>query len=257
LPNILSSHNESTLRRFALSDVVVGFDYDGTLAPITATPDRAQMRPSTRRLLHAVARRYPCVIISGRSRADLAARIGSVPVRHLSGNHGIEPWGEKAVYAARVARWVSTLRACLAGHAGVFVEQKTYSLTVHYRTAREKARVIREVHDAVRSLRGTRVVAGSQAVNVVPTGAPHKGVALRRVRQLLGCDLAIFVGDDDTDEDAFGALPPSRLLSVHVGARGPTLAPFRLKNQLAIDDFLAALLALRPGTGGSERTRPT
>lgn len=224
---------------------MVGFDYDGTLAPIAATPGRAHMRPSTRRLFHAVARRYPCVVISGRSRADLAARIGLVPVRHLSGNHGMEPWGERAAYAACVARWATTLTEGLAHHDGVFVERKTYSLTVHYRTARQKARVIREVNDAVRSLRGTRVVAGSQAVNVVPRGAPNKGVALRRVRGLLGCDVAIFVGDDDTDEDAFAALPPSHLLAVHVGTRQRTVAPFRLRNQLAIDDFLAALLALR------------
>ncbi len=256
MPNILSSINAPILRRFALSSVVVGFDYDGTLAPIAETPDRAHMRLATRRLFYAVARRYPCVVISGRGRADLAARIGSVPVRHLSGNHGMEPWGERPAYAAQVARWATTLRDCLAGHKGVFVEHKTYSLTVHYRKVREKARVIREVHDAVDTLRGTRVVAGSQAVNVVPKGAPNKGVALRRVRRLLACDHAIFVGDDDTDEDAFGALPSNRLLAVHVGVRGPTLAPFCLKNQLAIDDFLEALLALRPDVGGSKRTRP-
>ena len=246
MPNILSTACEPALRRFALSSVVVGFDYDGTLAPIAETPDQARMRPSTRRLFTAVARRYPCVVISGRSRADLAARIGSVPVRHLSGNHGMEPWGERPEYASRVARWARTLRDALAGHAGVFVEQKTYSLTVHYRKSRDKSRVIREVHAAVDALRGTRVVAGSQAVNVVPAGAPNKGVALRRVQRLLGCDLAIFVGDDDTDEDAFGALPPNRLLAIHVGTRGTTLAPFCLPNQLAIDVFLQRLLDLRP-----------
>lgn len=157
----------------------------------------------------------------------------------------MEPWGQNAAYARSVARWATTLKACLDGHAGVFVEQKTYSLTVHYRRARDKTRVVRVVNDAVRTLRGTRVVAGSQAVNVVPRGAPNKGVALRRVCRLLACDSAIFVGDDDTDEDAFGALPPSRLLAVHVGARGPTVAPFRLRNQLAIDDFLEVLRALR------------
>lgn len=245
MPDILARQHSATLRRFASSKVVVGFDYDGTLAPISVAPERARMRPSTRRLFHAVARRYPCVVISGRAHADLAARIGSVPVRHLSGNHGMEPWGQNAAYARCVARWATTLKACLDGHAGVFVEQKTYSLTVHYRRARDKTRVVRVVNDAVRTLRGTRVVAGSHAVNVVPRGAPNKGVALRRVRRLLGCDVAIFVGDDDTDEDAFGALPPSRLLAVHVGARGPTVAPFRLRNQLAIDDFLEVLLALR------------
>ena len=251
MPNILSAACEPALRRFALSNVVVGFDYDGTLAPIAETPDLARMRPSTRRLFNAVARRYPSVVISGRSRSDLSARIGSVPVRHLSGNHGMEPWGERPEYEAQVARWARTLRDGLAGHAGVFVEQKTYSLTVHYRKARDKSRVIRDVHAAVDALRGTRVVAGSQAVNVVPAGAPNKGVALRRVQRLLGCDVAIFVGDDDTDEDAFGALPPHHLLAIRVGTRGTTAAPFCLPHQAAIDVFLERLIALRSARRGS------
>ena len=178
MPNILSSACEPALRRFALSSVVVGFDYDGTLAPIAETPDQARMRPSTRRLLTAVARRYPCVVISGRSRADLAARIGfgarAAPFR--------KPWdgalGRTSQDASRVARWARTLRDALAGHAGVFVEQKTYSLTVHYRKSRDKSRAIRPRF----TRRWMRFAArgsspGSQAVNVVPAGAPNKGVA--------------------------------------------------------------------------------
>jgi trehalose 6-phosphate phosphatase len=83
-------------------------------------------------------------------------------------------------------------------------------------------------------------------VNVVPRGAPHKGEALERARRLLACEKAIYVGDDDTDEDAFAAARPDRLLSVRIGSTRRSRARYRLKDQRQIDRFLRALLTLRP-----------
>jgi trehalose 6-phosphate phosphatase len=244
-PEILSKRHAHVLARFAASDVLVALDYDGTLAPIVSTPRKARMRPRTRRLLAAVAKRYPCVVISGRARDDVTARVSSVPVWHVAGNHGLEPWGEDASYAARVRRWVDQLRRRLALIDGIAIEDKTYSVTVHYRGAKKKERVKRAVAAAVRSLRGARVIGGSEAFNVVPRGAPHKGQALERARRLLSCDKAIYVGDDETDEDAFAAARSDRLLSVRIGNTRRTRAAFRLKDQRQIDRFLRALIVLR------------
>src|SRR5581483_12084952 len=77
--HILAERHQPTLAGFASSNVLLGFDYDGTLAPIVADPAAARMRPSTRRLLASVARRYPSVVISGRARRDLVRRVGAVP----------------------------------------------------------------------------------------------------------------------------------------------------------------------------------
>src|SRR4029078_9074518 len=134
--HILAKHHLPTLRDLATSNVLVAFDYDGTLAPISSTPDRAPMPARTRRLLGAVAARYPCIVISGRARSDLVKWLSSVPVWHLSGNHGLEPWAEDATSAARVTRWERQLSHRLQRHAGVTVENKTYSLTVQYRHAK-------------------------------------------------------------------------------------------------------------------------
>jgi trehalose 6-phosphate phosphatase len=251
---ILSKRHAHVLARFAASNVLVALDYDGTLAPIVATPGKAHMRARTRRLLAAVAQRYPCVVISGRSRDDVATRVDTVPVWHVSGNHGLEPWGEDAMYAARVRRWVRELRRRLASLHGVIVEDKTYSLTVHYRAAKQKRRTMRVVAAAVRRLRGARVIGGNQAVNVVPRGAPDKGEALEKARNLLACETAIYVGDDETDEDAFVAARPERLLSVRIGLAGRSRAKYRLKDQRHIDRFLRALLALRPQPAAVRRT---
>ncbi|MGH2398946.1 MAG: trehalose-phosphatase, partial [bacterium] len=76
--------------------------------------------------------------------------------------------------------------------------------------------------------------------------APHKGIALERTRQLLVCDSAIYVGDDETDEDAFGAAGPERLLSIRVGATRMSSARYYLKTQHEIDSLLSVLVRLRP-----------
>jgi trehalose 6-phosphate phosphatase len=245
-PQILSKRHAHVLAQFAASDVLVALDYDGTLAPIVSTPRRARMRPRTRQLLSAVAKRYPCVVISGRTRDDVTARVSSAPVWHVAGNHGLEPWGEQAAYVARVRNWVRKLHRRLAALDGVTIEDKTYSLTIHYRRAKQKDRAKRAVASALRTLRGARVIGGSEAFNLVPRGAPHKGEALERARRLLACDTAIYVGDDETDEDAFAAARSDRLLSVRIGNARRSRATYRLKDQRQIDRFLRALLALRP-----------
>ena len=99
---------------------------------------------------------------------------------------------------------------------------------------------------AVGGLRGARSIGGKHAISLVPRGAPTKGAALERARRLLGCDTAIYVGDDETDEDAFTAGRADRLLAIRVGMRQGSAARYRLRNQAEIDDLLAALLACRP-----------
>ena len=243
--NILAKRHAPTLARFAASNVLLAFDYDGTLAPIVAKPGKARMRARTRRLLTEVALRYPCVVISGRSRADVARRVDMVPAWLVSGNHGVEPWGQSARYAAQVRKWVRHLDTRLAAHQGVDIEDKRYSVAIHYRRSTNKPGAIRAIEDAVRSLKGTRMIAGKQSVSLVPEDAPHKGVALERARRLLGCDTAVYIGDDETDEDAFAAGPPNRLLSIRVGTTAPSRAAYRLKDQRDIDALLERLLRLR------------
>jgi trehalose 6-phosphate phosphatase len=246
MPYILNKRHLPTLAHFAASNVLLAFDFDGTLSALAPTPAEARMRPLTRRLLSAVAERYPCAVISGRSRADLARRLARVPIWHVAGNHGLEPWGERERYAGRVRRWMQPLSAQLAACEGVVIEDKTYSLTVHYRQARNRRRAIEAIARAVRGLSGARVLGGRDAVSVVPRGAPHKGTALERVRQLLVCDTAIYVGDDDTDEDAFRAARPDRLLAIRVGNRRQSCARYWLRSQVEMDGFLQTLLSLRP-----------
>jgi trehalose 6-phosphate phosphatase len=243
--DILGSANVGVLQDFALSNVLVAFDYDGTLAPIVADPERAEMRPRTRRLLESVAKAYPVAVISGRAQTDVARRLRGVGVAAIVGNHGLESWHVGQRHLTEVRRWLPTLAAAVAPHKGVSIEDKSYSVAIHYRHSREKRRARAAILAAAADLPGVRVIAGKLVINVLPRTAPHKGIALERERDRLGCDTAIYVGDDQTDEDVFALDQPGRLLSIRVGLGSKSAAPYGIADQRAIDNLLLRLRQCR------------
>jgi trehalose 6-phosphate phosphatase len=245
--DILAIRNLPTLSTFALSNVLLAFDYDGTLSPHAPTPARARMRASTRHLLTDVAHRYPCVVISGRRLDDVAQRLEGIPSWYVFGNFGHEPVPHGHRPPDSVGRWARRLTEKLPHHRGVVIEEKAYSVTIHYRHVRDKRRAIAAIEDAIGELPDARVLGGTQAVTLVPHGGPDKGVALQQARRLFHCEKAVYIGDDDTDEDAFESGPPDRLLGIRVGRPRKTAASFRLSTQKDIDKLLRAFLALRPG----------
>lgn len=252
---LLAAPQRELLARLAWSNVLLGFDFDGTLAPIVPDPARAALRPSTRRLLARLARLYPCVVISGRALRDVEQRLAGIPVRAVIGNHGLEPWRASAAHRRAVARWKARLAPALEGLAGVELEDKAYSLALHYRRARPKARARELLAGLAGALPGARVVGGKDVINVVPRGAPHKGAALLRERTRLGCEVALFLGDDDTDEDVFALDQPGRLVTVRVGLRRGSLASYYLAGQAEVDRLLARLIELRAGGAGRRQAR--
>jgi trehalose 6-phosphate phosphatase len=242
---LLFPRNREVLQQFAWSNVLLAFDFDGTLAPIVTDPRKAALRPSTRALLARVARRYPVVVISGRARADVRRRVAGLGVKSVIGNHGLEPWSSGVRFERTVRRWLPSLRQALGSFAGVKIEDKQYSLAIHYRAARRKREARAAIHKAIAALGPVRIIGGKLVVNVLPLGAPHKGTALERERARLGCDTAVYVGDDETDEDVFALQQPGRLLAVRVGAKKGSLAAQHLEGQRDIDRLLGALLTFR------------
>lgn len=245
MKDILSRAGREVLQQFAWSNVLVAFDYDGTLAPIVHDPDKAAMRTTTRRLLGEVAAHYPCIVVSGRAQPDVRRWLRGIRLQQVVGNHGIEPWQATRPLMEEVKRWAPLLSRRLSPLKGVRIENKTYSVAVHYRQSREKKKARAAILEAAAALGSIRVIGGKQVVNVLPEGAPHKGIALERERDRLRRDTAIYVGDDETDEDVFGLDQPGRLLTIRVGPKRASQASYCLRNQAAVDEFLAALVSLR------------
>lgn len=250
MKHILSIESIDLIAQYAWSRVLMAFDFDGTLAPIVAERDDAQMRARTRALLAKVCHLYPCAVLSGRSRDDVERRLDGLPVRHIIGNHGLEPGEHIELFEREVTEIKPQLEAALRGCAGVDIEDKRFSLAIHYRRSRRKREARRVIHDAVAKLtRPMRVVPGKLVVNVVPEHAPHKGDALVRLRAHSGADTAIYIGDDVTDEDVFALDQPGRLLSIRVGRSRGSAAAYYLRDQREIDPFLARLAKLRAEGG--------
>jgi trehalose 6-phosphate phosphatase len=142
------------------------------------------------------------------------------------------------------------LTARLSQRQGVIIEDKGFSVALHYRQARARNATRRVVLSAARALDEARLVGGKLVVNCLVPGAPHKGLALERERTHFACDTVIYVGDDETDEDVFQIDRPGQLLSVRVGRRKASAAPYYIRNQAEIDRLLATLVALRGGGRG-------
>lgn len=241
---MLAAEHRSPLTAYALSNVLLAFDYDGCLAPIAATPARARMRRATRRLLADVAALYPCVVISGRALEDIARRLAGIPVWHVFGNHGLESESGRGRPVDQTRAWVRRLTNALSGHAGVVIEDKGFSVTVHYRGASDRPAAVAAIDAAVQGLPGARIMGGEEAVNLLPFGGADKGVAVRDALRLFACETCIYVGDDETDEDAFAAAR-DRVLGIRIGGAASSNARYHLESQGYIDVLLLRLIQLR------------
>ena len=241
---LLSRASRSVLTRLAHEKTLCAFDFDGTLSPIVAHPYGARVRGRTLSLLGRLAALYPCVIVSGRARADLLGRLSGVKVARLIGNHGAETELTTRKSLRRIQQWKTSLELELGLFPGLWVEDKGLSLAVHYRQSPRKAEARRRILKVARSLERARVFGGKQVVNLAVDGAPHKGEALAAERDRLGCNWVLYVGDDENDEDAFAL--DGNVVPVRIGRKRLSHAGYYLRTQAEIDKLLELLCCMRP-----------
>jgi trehalose 6-phosphate phosphatase len=245
---LLTDRGRSELEALLTVHSLFAFDFDGTLAKIVRDRHTAQLGRPIRLWLGELAKRAPTAIISGRSMEDLRTRVGNT-VPYLIGNHGLEGLHvtQQVVRQAQNTcrgwkqlieeRFGTELTRC-----GVFVEDKSYSLSFHYRNAGQKDDARALVFHVLAELSPPpRIVLGKAVVNVVPAAAPHKGAALLELMYQLNCTAALYIGDDDTDEDVF-SLPGTRILTVRIGKNRISAARFFLKRQSEITEVLRSLV---------------
>jgi trehalose 6-phosphate phosphatase len=230
------------------------FDFDGTLCPIGPDRCRSVLPTGTASLLRELAKQAPVAVISGRSLSDLSARIDCGLVE-LVGNHGAERMkqatGASLARAARLcAQWERALiggERRLSDIPGVELEQKKLSISLHFRKCDDRAEALLRLLSLVGELPDPpRLVHGDCVVNLVPEGSPHKGDALLALMSESGCDRALFVGDDVTDEDVFrlARLDP-RILGVRVQPSGASAAEFYVRTQAEVDRLIVGLIPSR------------
>lgn len=264
-PTPLFPVSEPLQERLEGMPLVIMLDVDGTLAPLAPRPDAAVVPAETRRAIATLAARdgVQVVLVSGRAAADARRMVSALHV-WVIGNHGFEitgPDGEELVdqqvahYRPIVAQAARRLEPQVAHVPGVFLEDKGWTLSVHYRIADPAVvpRLRAAVEDVVAQL-GLRLTLGKQVLEIRPPVRVDKGTAVLLLgRQLGGLDDAgacVFIGDDQTDEDAFRALRARspRAITVrvlHGDESTPTAAEFSACDPIEVRAFLEWLVRWR------------
>lgn len=251
MQDVLSTPGKCVLDRLAgQAEALFAFDFDGTLARIVQDRHAAVLTHPIREALHALAVTAPTAVISGRSLADLSPRVDGIPA-HLIGNHGLEGLhtSERVMHQAQdcCRAWLKTVSKDERNltRAGVVVEDKTYSVTFHYRQACSPQLAREAIFHTVSMLApAPRLVLGKAVVNAIPSGNLHKGSAMLELMHQLKSSGALYVGDDDTDEDVF-SLPDERIVTVRIGKKAASAAQWYLARQSQIGLLLQYLTRAR------------
>jgi trehalose 6-phosphate phosphatase len=237
-------------------------DYDGTLAPFVPDPGDAFLTPPMDRLLRDLAGHdtMALAIISGRDRADLQGRV-NIPGVIYAGNHGLDISGPGYVFVEPTAashseelRGLSqALTSRLQSFAGVLVEYKGLTISVHYRQAPESAgeEIRRLVHATLAGTSHPFVLSAGEKVHEIrPRVYWNKGTAVNWIRAQLGKPdaLPIYVGDDTTDEDAFAAIRDDGI-GIKVGTEAETAARYTVNDAADVRKFLKWLAELLSPAG--------
>lgn len=229
-------------------------DHDGTLAPLVEDRRAARALPRSLALLGRIAesRVTRVAVVSGRPCAELARLVPAARFT-LVGEHG---WEARAPgspvhawtipQAARDALAAARARADAAGLAGL-VESKRASLVLHVRglPEPEAERAVAAMGCAWSDLPGAAPLALRRIDGGLELRAAgrDKGMALL---DLLSSEppgtLAVHVGDDETDEDAFRAVAGRGLGVLVAPSPRPTSASCRLSSCEEVTLLLSAWL---------------
>lgn len=239
------------------SQAALLLDYDGTLAPFRVERERAFPYPAVVSLVTAIMStgRTRVVLVSGRPAREVASILGITPHPEIWGAQGLErlrPDGsyempelsaETAAGIAEAGRWLSDRRV------QQFAELKPGSLAVHWRGLSSKAAAgLRQ-----KVLKGWQAIAQARKLTLmdfdggleIRTPIRNKGDAVQTILEELGDGVPVaYLGDDETDEDAFRALQSRGLTVLVRKAWRKSCAELWLRPPGELEEFLNQWLSV-------------
>ncbi|MCQ4165596.1 trehalose-phosphatase [Tahibacter harae] len=219
-------------------------DLDGTLCAYRDDPAEVALTPAQRALLRRLQQRLhgALCVLSGRSAADLARIFGDLQIAHV-GEHGAAAAAADVLFLAQLARVEAALRTLSTDFPGTWVERKPSSCVLHYRRVPQLAECLAaRLPGLDASLDRLRRLDGVCVFEFAARGS-DKGSALRAQMQTAPFRgrVAVAVGDDVTDEDAFAAARALGGFGVAVGGRASVQAGFHLADTAAVQRWLQQL----------------
>lgn len=256
LPSALERKNE-IFRLLHERTPAIFLDYDGTLTPIVDDPAEATLADEAKETIKRLAEQYSLAIISGRDLEDVRSMVGIEGIAYV-GSHGFDISGKGGQrYQEQGIRFLpafdraeAELLHAIQDMPGARVERKRFAIAVHYRQVDtailgELEKRFDEVLSRHPELKKT---GGKKVLELRPNIDWDKGKALLSLMEVLHADgsrvLPVYIGDDETDEDAFRAVSDQGIAIVVGAGKRLTMAHYMLRDTEEVADFLHDLSVL-------------
>lgn len=244
--------NPVPAKTFLMLRIALFLDFDGTLAPIRKNPAKAKLSARMSEALKSISihNNIFVAIISGRKLSDLKKLL---PLKKavFAGNHGFEiVHGSKKWVHPSARKAVGNLRdiyreLCKAVNVrGSFIENKVYTLSLHYRNV-PPGNVKKMEGAFLKAMKGHKamfiITHGKKVFEVRPRVNWDKGKAVKWIisKNKLGRYFPIYIGDDDTDEDAY-KIVNRKGLTISL-SKGNTHAHYRFRSIRSVLGFINKL----------------
>jgi trehalose 6-phosphate phosphatase len=210
-----------------LRECAILLDIDGTILDIAPAPQEVRVSPVLRRTLSRLNELTggALALVSGRSLTDIDLIFAPLQLAAIGG-HGAEmrPVAAEPAQTRAPSLHPDLKRELVALSklgSGILVEDKGYSLALHYRLAPDLGQTLQAAIAGIcaKAVPGSvDVLPGKQVFEVKPAGV-NKAVAVRELMQQrpFAGRHPIFIGDDTTDEPVFAVIPDFGGLAFSVG----------------------------------------
>ena len=230
-------HSEKIEEILNDKELFVFLDYDGTLTPIVDTPDLAILSDEMRAGIEELTKLYKVSIVSGRATDDVKAKV-NIDGIYYAGSHGFEilqPNGEVVIHAqAQEFRYTmdevyAKLFERLKEIKGALVEHVKYTISLHYRLVSHEdfSKFKSIIEKTLAEYKNLKITTGKKVFEVRPQIDWHKGKAVEFILKQFGFrknkHIAMYLGDDTTDEDVFTTLK-DRVVGVLVAEKSHATA---------------------------------
>jgi trehalose 6-phosphate phosphatase len=211
-----------------LDDIAILLDIDGTLLDLAPTPREVWVPPGLSNTLNRLLEKTSgaLAMVSGRSLNDIDL-IFAPDQFPAVGGHGAEMrlGADSEAVATHAPPMDGELKRRLAAIAklspGILLEDKGYSLALHYRLAPHAEKAIFEAVSLIRAdlpNAPIEVLPGKCVCEIKPSGfTKATGVRELMTHEPFRGRRPIFIGDDVTDESVFAMVPEYGGLAFSVG----------------------------------------